>query len=99
MDFLPQLAGIGLASQGVQFVTVILGDGGSGTQAIEGGLGSVIATYDVRWTSFEWGDDLVGQVHDWLEEVVVEPHFVVERVEDLGLFDGIEPTIADQAPD
>ena len=65
-----------------------------GAQAVERGLGLVIATFDTGRTLLDGDDDLLSQMHDGLEEIVIEPHLVVEQVKDLGLFHGIKAIAA-----
>ncbi len=46
------------------------------------------------------GDDcLLTQAHDGLEEVVIEPHFVIELIERQGLRHGVEALIAQVSAD
>jgi hypothetical protein len=70
------------------------GDGSNSAEAVERALGLVLAAFDAGWVTIDWADDLLAQVHDGLEEVVIEPHFVGQQVEDTGLFNRIEAIIA-----
>ena len=40
-------------------------------------------------------DPLLGETHDGLEEVVVEPHLVIEAIESQGLVHSVEPPVAE----
>jgi hypothetical protein len=53
-----------------------------------------VAAFDTCRAAFDGDDGLLGQMHDRLEEVVIEPHFVIQQVEKAGLLDGVEAIVA-----
>jgi hypothetical protein len=75
-------------------VTIFKGDGVGVAQAVERGLSLVIATFDTGRALLDRDDDLLSQMHDGLEEIVIEPHLVVEHVKDLGVLHGIQAIAA-----
>lgn len=91
------MAWVGLVTQCLQGGTIRLADRVSGTQAIERGLGVVEATLDPGVLARDRCDLFLDQMHHGLEEVVVEPHLVVETIEQTGLFDGVQAIIADDS--
>jgi len=68
---------------------------GGGAQAVEGRLGAVIGAGQGAVGSAT----LVLQAHNGVEEVVQEPHAVVDLIEQVGLGDGVQPGEADVAAD
>jgi hypothetical protein len=59
-------------------------------QAVKRSLCWVVVGFDARGLVGQGDDGFLGQTHDRLEEVVIEPQVVVERIEGQGLRDGIE---------
>jgi len=95
-----QASGVGLSSQGLQALARLLGDGVGLAEAVERDAGVVIAPPGAGGVVLGGGKEyLVHQVHDGPEEVVVEPHLVVEVVEGEGLLDGVQPFMAQESAD
>jgi hypothetical protein len=59
---------------------------------VEGGLGLVEASSDAYRLTVgkgRGGGGFLDKAHDWLEEVVVEPHLFIELVDGVGLLGGV----------
>ena len=99
IDILTQLARIGVLSEVMQGLEVKLGGDVVGTQSFKGGLSGVEFTLDAKCPLVSAGAAFLLQAHDWLEEVVVQPHEVVDVVEEVGVLSSVEPIITQESPD
>ena len=99
IDVLPQLAWVGAIAQRVQWLTACAGNGLRITHAVEGWAGIVVAALDLGELGVvTWDDDLLLQPHDGLEEVVEDPHLVIQGIEGQHLSDGVEALITQVSP-
>lgn len=75
IDFLAQQEGIGLLIESLQPLLLLLTENSGGEQTLIGRLGLIpCAPHLVTH------DDFFSQMHHWLEQIVIEPHALVERV-------------------
>ena len=73
---------------------MLWGNGLSKTEAIKGCLCSVVSSSDGDAVMVVADDLLLDQAHDGLEEVVIEPHIVIEAIESQGLVHSVKPPVA-----
>ena len=64
-------------------MAILVGDGVGGTQTVERGLGLIVTAFDTSWLTIDWDDDLLGQVHDWLE--ALSPSMLANLLFDWGV--------------
>ena len=94
MDLTAQASGIGLVMLGLQSVALGIREHICCTEALEGCLGlAVVTTYTVGLTRGR-EHRFLPHAQDGLEEVVVQPHLVVELVEEPCLVNCVESSIA-----
>ena len=80
VDLPAQVPRVGLISQVFKALAFLFRDCVGSAQTLEGSLGwAVVATHSAVLVAAR-GDCLVGQAHDRLEQVVIDPHLVVESV-------------------
>src|SRR4030042_2277750 len=97
-----ELSRVGLVTKSPQLLLLLCRDGVSLAQAVQGGAGSVEASSDAKRLAVERGRGsrcFLSEAHDRLEEVVVEPHLLIELVDGLGLFGSVKASRAQIGPD
>jgi hypothetical protein len=92
---LTEQAGIGSVSKSKESFLLLWSNGFGQTEAIKGCLWSVMSSPDGDTVIIVTDDLLLDEAHDGLEEVVVEPHLVIEAIESQGLLDSVEPPVAE----
>ena len=94
LDLGKQLPWIRLLAERSELCEPFWREGLHGTESVEGCAHVVIPSPDLGALSRLREDRLFDDTHDRLEEVVIEPHQVVEAVDILGLLHGVQAVIA-----
>ncbi len=91
--------GVGPLTQLLQFLAFVRRDNFGGTEAPEEGAGLIEAALHVPGAVWVCGDFLLPQADHRLEQVVVDPHFVAELLEQQGLRHRVEALMAEESAD
>ena len=96
INILTQLSGISLSPEGFKLVAQLVTNGPSLAKSVKRRLSLVKATFEGFVLSDE---DFFVQTHYGLKEVVIEPHQVIELIEQISVSHRIKPVIAEISPD
>ena len=99
VEGLPQTPWIGLTTQRVQLVLLRSVEQVSSHESGQGSLRQIKSSFVAGGAVRAGLQGLLGQAHDRLEEVVIEPHVVVQPIESLSLQHRVEALGAQVSPD
>jgi hypothetical protein len=94
-----QESGVSLVTQQLQCSAAVVREDVGSTESLKRSAGRAVATPDVRGAVLSGVGGFLLHAKDGLEEVVVEPHSVIEAVEGSGLGDRVEALMAEVASD
>ncbi len=98
IDLLPQTTGIDGIAQAFQELSMVRQDGIRLAKTIKRGARLIVAPFHSCWLTVFTDHLFSDQVHDGLEEVVVDPHLVVQCIESQYLSNGVDAVIAQVCP-
>ena len=93
IDLVPEKTGVDRVTQGAQLLTVLWENGVGVTQSLEWCLGTIVAASNSGWLAILGNELFLDQVHNRLEEIVVDTHVVVELVEGYDLAYRVETIV------